>query len=55
MRFEAGPSNQKEQIKRKKVGVRKYSSKSHVAAMTNTPTPQPQLVPGPSAAQSQLS
>jgi hypothetical protein len=51
MRFEAGPSNQQEQIKRKKVGVRKYSSRSRAAMTSNTPTPQPPLGHGANAVQ----
>jgi hypothetical protein len=36
VRFKAGPSNQQEQIKRKKVGVRKYSSRSRAAMTSNS-------------------
>jgi hypothetical protein len=49
VRFEAGPSNQQEQVKRKKVGVRKYSSRSRAATTSNTPTPTPQPPPGQGA------
>jgi hypothetical protein len=49
-RFTAGPSRPSEQQKRKKVGVKKYSSKSRASTMatitpTPTPPPPPQTVP----------
>jgi hypothetical protein len=54
VRFDAGPSNQQEQIKRKKVGVRKYSSRSRATTTSNTPTLQSPPGQGANAVQSPL-